>query len=120
MIELALIALALLLVAACGAFVAAEFAFVTVDRAAVERAVEGGDSRARHVREGLRTLSTQLSAAQLGITLTNLLIGFLAEPAIADLIHGPLESVGVTGTAATTVSLIIALSLSTGVTMVFG
>src|SRR5215211_496844 len=120
MIEVLLITLALLLVAACGTFVAAEFAFVTVDRASVERAAEAGDRRARGLREALRTLSTQLSAAQLGITLTNLLIGFLAEPAIADLIDGPLESVGVSGTAATSVSLVVALVLSTGVTMVFG
>src|SRR5215218_4249023 len=120
MIEVLLITLALLLVAACGTFVAAEFAFVTVDRASVERAAEGGDRAAGGVREALRTLSTQLSAAQLGITLTNLLIGFLAEPAIADLVHGPLKSIGVTGGAATSVSLVIALSLSTGVTMVFG
>src|SRR5215210_2050404 len=120
MIEVLLIALALLLVAACGTFVAAEFAFVTVDRASVERAAAAGDRRARGVREALGTLSTQLSAAQLGITLTNLLIGFLAEPAIADLLDRPLESAGVSGTAATSVSLIIALVLSTGVTMVFG
>jgi CBS domain containing-hemolysin-like protein len=110
----------LLLVAACGAFVAAEFAFVTVDRGSVERAAETGDGAARGVREALRTLSTQLSAAQLGITVTNLLIGFLAEPAIAQLIEGPLDSIGVSGAAATSVSLIIALVLATGVTMVFG
>jgi CBS domain containing-hemolysin-like protein len=120
MTEVLLILCALGLVAACGAFVAAEFAFVTVDRGSVERAAEEGDAQARGVRDALLTLSTQLSAAQLGITLTNLLIGFLAEPAIADLIAGPLASAGVTGAAATTVSLIIALALSTGVTMVFG
>ena len=42
----------------------------------------------------LRSLSTQLSGAQVGITVTNLAIGFLAEPAIADLIDGPLTAVG--------------------------
>jgi CBS domain containing-hemolysin-like protein len=120
MTQALLIVLALGLVAACGAFVAAEFAFVTVDRGSVERAAEEGDDKARGVRDALHTLSTQLSAAQVGITLTNLLIGFLAEPAIADLIHGPLGSIGVTGAAATTVSLIVALTLSTAVTMVFG
>ena len=45
----------------------------------------------RGVQKALRTLSTQLSGAQVGITVTNLAIGFLAEPAIADLIDGPLE-----------------------------
>lgn len=121
MIELLLLlAAALVLVVACGAFVAAEFAFVTVDRATVERAVEDGDAGARGVAVALRSLSTQLSGAQLGITLTNLLIGFLAEPAIADLIDAPLESAGVPEGAVTGVALVIALTVSTGFTMVLG
>ena len=49
MIEVLLIVAALALVAACGAFVAAEFAFVTVNRPAVERAAEEGDSQAAGV-----------------------------------------------------------------------
>jgi len=120
MVEVLLILASLLLVAVCGAFVAAEFAFVTVDRASVERAAEDGDVKARGVLAALRTLSTQLSGAQVGITVTNLLIGFLAEPAIADLIDGPLESAGISGAASTGVSLVIALILATSFTMVFG
>ncbi len=120
MIELLLIGAALLLVAACGAFVAAEFSFVTVDRVAVEEAAESGDKPAAGVLEGLRTLSTQLSAAQVGITVTNLSIGFMAEPAIARLIDSPLESIGVPGGAVDGVAIAIALILATGVTMVFG
>ena len=49
------------------------------------------------LQQALRTLSTQLSGAQVGITVTNLAIGFLAEPAISDLIDGPLEALGVPG-----------------------
>lgn len=120
MIEVALLVLGLLLVAACGAFVAAEFALVTVDRAAVERAAEGGDKRAAGVSAALRRLSTELSSAQVGITLTNLMIGFLAEPAIADLIRPSLEAAGITGAASTGISLVIALVASTAVTMIFG
>ncbi len=120
MIEVLLILVTLVLVAACGGFVAAEFAFVTVDRASVERAAEQGDRKAQGVRTALESLSTHLSAAQVGITLTNLLIGFLAEPAIGDLLAGPLASVGVVGATSTGVSLVIALVLATGVTMVFG
>lgn len=93
MIEVLFLAGSLALVVACGVFVAAEFSFVTVDRPSVERAAEQGDVRAGGVLRALSSLSTQLSGAQLGITLTNLLIGFLAEPTIADLIDGPLESV---------------------------
>jgi CBS domain containing-hemolysin-like protein len=120
MIEALLIVAALVLVVACGAFVAAEFALVTVDRATVEREAEAGDRKARGVLAALRTLSTQLSAAQVGITVTNLTIGFLAEPAIADLIRGPLERVGVPGAASTAVSLVIALVAATAFTMIFG
>jgi CBS domain containing-hemolysin-like protein len=120
MIEVLLIVVALLLVAACGAFVAAEFAFVTVDRASVERAAETGDPKARGALVALRSLSTQLSAAQLGITVTNLVIGFLAEPSIARVIDGPLQSVGLSQTAAEGVALVIALALATTFTMVFG
>jgi len=119
-IEVLLLVVAFLLVVACGAFVAAEFAFVTVDRSSVERAAAGGDVRARGAATALRSLSTQLSGAQLGITLTNLLIGFLAEPSIADLIDGPLEAAGVPSGAVTGVALVIALTLSTGFTMVLG
>ncbi len=120
MIELLLIGIALALVVACGAFVAAEFAFVTVDRSTVDRAAESGDRSARGVQHALRHLSTQLSGAQVGITVTNLLIGYMAEPAIADLVSGPLESIGVPEGAVPAIALAIALILATGVTMIFG
>ena len=51
-----------------------------------------GDRQAQGVRTALRSLSTQLSGAQVGVTLTNLVIGFLAEPAIAKLLETPLSS----------------------------
>jgi CBS domain containing-hemolysin-like protein len=120
MTELLLLLAALLLVVACGVFVAAEFALITVDRNAVDRAAEAGDRRAAGVAHALRTLSTQLSGAQLGITVTNLAIGFLAEPAIARLVDGPLESAGLSDGAARGVAVVIALVLATATTMVFG
>ncbi|GHJ61244.1 membrane protein [Nocardioides sp. OK12] len=111
---------ALFLVIACGVFVAAEFALVTVDRTKVEQAAADGDAAAVGVQSALRSLSTQLSGAQVGITLTNLGIGFLAEPAIADLIDEPLGAAGVPDGAVTPVALAFALSVSTVVTMLFG
>lgn len=110
----------LLLIVASGVFVAAEFSFVTVDRAAVDRAASAGDPRAQGVRRALRSLSTQLSGAQVGITVTNLAIGFLAEPAIADLIVGPLTRAGVPPGAVRPVSLAVGLTISTLLTIVFG
>ncbi|MGH3334646.1 MAG: hemolysin family protein, partial [Nocardioides sp.] len=99
---------------------AAEFAFVTVDRSKVDQAAAEGDAGAIGVQRALRSLSTQLSGAQVGITVTNLAIGYLAEPAIAELIDGPLEALGVPSGAVRAVSVTIALTLSAGLTMIFG
>lgn len=120
MIELLFVVISLLLVLACGLFVAAEFAFVTVSRSRVERLAREGDRQAAGVLSGLRSLSTQLSGAQIGITITNLAIGFLAEPAVADLLREPLSKVGVEGAVLTTISLALAIAVATIVTMLFG
>src|SRR6188472_2529574 len=102
---------ALLLIVACGVFVAAEFAFVTVDRSKVDQAAADGDTVAQGVQQALRTLSTQLSGAQVGITITNLAIGYLAEPAIAEIIDGPLAAVGIPEGAVTPVAVAVGLTL---------
>lgn len=120
MTEWLLLATSLLLMLACGVFVAAEFSFVTVDRATIERDAEAGDTGAQGTLLALRTLSTQLSGAQLGITITNLAIGFLAEPAIGSLLHDPLESAGLEGGALKGVAYAVAILLSTVVTMLVG
>jgi CBS domain containing-hemolysin-like protein len=115
-----LLGIALLLVLACGGFVAAEFAFVTVDRAAVARAAAEGDAKAQGVQQALRSLSTQLSGAQVGITLTNLAIGFLAEPALARVLEGPLADAGVADNAVHGVALAVGLVSATLLTMLLG
>ncbi len=120
MIEWLLVLVGILLVLACAAFVAFEFSLVTVDRPTVEREVAAGVRGSAGVLAALRTLSTQLSGAQLGITVTNLAIGFVAEPSIAALLRGPLESAGLSGGAARSVSITLALVLATALTMVFG
>jgi CBS domain containing-hemolysin-like protein len=120
MVELLLVLVSAALILACGGFVAAEFSFVTVDRSTVDREAEAGDKRAIGVRSALRSLSTQLSAAQVGITITNLLIGFLAEPSISALLEGPLGSLGISDGAVAGVALLIGFILANGLTMVFG
>lgn len=118
--EWVLLAVSVGLMLTCGLFGAAEYSLVTVDRAAVERAAAAGDKAAEGVRAALRTLSTQLSGAQIGVTLTNLIIGFLAEPAIATLIDGPLESTGLPERWVPGVAVTIGLALATIATMLFG
>ncbi len=120
MTEVAYLVISLLLVAACGVFVAAEFSLVTVDRRAVDRAAEAGERGAHGVQSALRSLSTQLSGAQVGITVTNLAIGFLAEPAIAGLLQEPLLAAGLPESAVRPVSIGIGLLVATLLTMLFG
>jgi len=107
------------LVLACGVFGAAEYSFVAVDRSQVESAAES-DRRAAGVRQALRHLSTQLSGAQVGITLTNLVLGFLAEPSISHLLRPPLRGLGITGETVESVSVALGLVIATVVTMLFG
>lgn len=118
--EWLLLGVSVVLVLLCGIFAAAEYSFVAVDRAAVERAANQGDRSAQGVRTALRSLSTQLSGAQVGVTLTNLAIGFLAEPAIARLLRGPLTAAGVPEGAVPGISVTLGLVLATVATMLFG
>src|SRR3954463_15878937 len=115
-----LLATALVMIVGCGVFVAAEFSFVTVDRSKVEQLAAAGDARAQRLQRSLRSLSTQLSGAQVGITITNLAIGYLAEPAVADLIDDPLAALGVPEGAITPIAIGIGLAVGTFLTMLFG
>ncbi len=98
-------------------FVAAEFSLVTVDRATVDAKAQAGDATARTIRKALRQLSFQLSGAQLGITITALLTGYLAEPALARLFRPALEFFG---GSADRVATFLALALATVLSMLFG
>ena len=115
-----LLGVSVALVLACGVFGSAEYSFVAVDRGRVERAAAAGDRRAAGVVEALRRLSTQLSSAQIGITLTNLGLGFLAEPAIAGLLKGPLHGAGLSPDTSDGVAVALGLALATVFTMLFG
>ena len=108
-----------LLIAVNGIFVAAEFALVAADRSRVDGLAEQGSRRARLVQSLLHHLSFQLSGAQLGITVTSLLLGFLAEPVIAELIQ-PLLEPFIGASAVRAVSVAIALLIATVVQMVAG
>ncbi|MFJ6163731.1 hemolysin family protein [Micromonospora orduensis] len=99
-------------------FVAAEFALVTVDRAEIDRRAAAGDQAALTVRTALRELSFQLSGAQLGITITALLTGYLAEPALARIFTPVLRPVA--GDGAERFTPFLALALATLLSMLFG
>ncbi|GAA2978867.1 hemolysin family protein [Streptomyces fulvorobeus] len=117
---LLLLAAAFLLILANGFFVAAEFGLVTVERADAERAAAEGDRRARTVVAALRELSFQLSGTQLGITITSLVVGMLAEPALARLLAGPLTATGLPAGAVPGAGVVIGMLLAAAVQMVIG
>ena len=111
---------AVLLTAGTAVFVAAEFSLVALDRPTVQRAIDRGDSRARVVLQSLKQLSTQLSAAQVGITITTLVVGYLAQPSIGSLLSVPLEAVGLGEGAVRALSSALALVIATVFSMIFG
>jgi CBS domain containing-hemolysin-like protein len=117
-VALSLIA-ALVLVAANAFFVAVEFSLVATDRTQVELDAARGDRRAALVARALSRVSFHLSGVQLGITLCSVILGFLAEPAVAKLLRPLLDDVLSPGQART-VSLALALALATVVQMVVG
>jgi CBS domain containing-hemolysin-like protein len=119
-VEWILLGVSAVLMIACGLFVAAESSFLAVDRPLVERRAASGDRGAQGTLLALQSLSTQLSGAQLGITITNLTIGFLAEPALGTLLRGPMAAVGTPDAMIHTVAYGIALVVSTIVTMLVG
>ncbi|MFC5147703.1 hemolysin family protein [Streptomyces aureoversilis] len=119
MTEVVLLVVALLLTLACAVFVAAEFSLTTVERADLERAAERGERGAAGAVEAVRSLTFQLSGAQLGITVTGLIIGMVSKPSIAALLTGPMKAVGL-GAAASSTALVLATVLSTVVLMVVG
>ncbi|NJP78360.1 HlyC/CorC family transporter [Streptomyces sp. AA8] len=119
-VSLLLLAAALLLILANGFFVAAEFGLVTVEKPEAERAAAGGDRRARTVVASLRELSFQLSGTQLGITITSLVVGMLAEPALGRLLTGPLAATGLPGGAAPGVAVVTGMLVASAVQMVIG
>ncbi len=119
MTEVLLLLLALALAVVCGVFVAAEFSLTTVQRPELERAARDGERGAAGALRAVRALSFQLSGAQLGITVTGLVIGMITEPSLARLLTGPLTAAGL-GAAAPGGALVLGTVVSSVVLMVVG
>lgn len=111
----------ILLTASTGLFVAIEFAMTGLERSTIEAHVrEKGDATAKAVARDHANLSFVLSGAQLGITVTTLAAGFLAEPVLGQYFTPLLELVGLGESASRTVAMILALVIATLLSMVFG
>ena len=114
----------LFFVVANGFFVAAEFALVKVRGTRLDTLIEKGNHRARVARHILDHLNHYLSACQLGITVASLILGWLAEPAVAQLLIAGVDALGfdISPDSAVThaVSLTIALVIVTVLHMTVG
>ncbi|MGA1532754.1 MAG: CNNM domain-containing protein, partial [Aquiluna sp.] len=89
-----LLVFGVLLVLGTGLFVASEFAIINVDKVDLESRKADGEKGLELPIKAVSTTATQLSSAQLGITLTTLLTGFVAEPALSRLLTPWLSSFG--------------------------
>ena len=110
----------LAIIAANGYFVAQEFAYMSVDRARLAARAEAGDAAAQRALKVTRRTSFMLSGAQLGITVTGLLVGYVAEPLVGQSLGVLLGGVGVPAAVGISVGTVLALVLATVIQMIFG
>ena len=110
----------LVITAATGYFVAQEFAYMAVDRSRLKARAAAGDKAAGRALDVTRRTSFMLSGAQLGITVTALLVGYVAEPLVGKSLGTALGGVGVPTGVGIVVGTVSALLLSTFVQMLFG
>lgn len=103
--------LTVFLLAANAFFVGSEFALISARRDRLEALAEQGKKRANTVIRAGEQLSQMLAGAQLGITICSILLGRVAEPAVAHLLEKPFAMAGVSGPVLHTVSFVIALAL---------
>ena len=108
------------IIVACGFFVAQEFAYMSVDRSRIAALSAKGDAQATRVLNITKRTSFMLSGAQLGITVTGLLIGYVAEPLIGQSLGVILGATGIPPAVSVMVGTAGALILATIVTMIFG
>ncbi|MFI7276606.1 hemolysin family protein [Streptomyces sp. NPDC049879] len=101
-------------------FVGAEFALISVRRDQIEPRAERGERGARTVLWALQHLSAMMATAQLGITVSSLVLGAVAEPAIAHLLEPGFDALGVPHPLVHPIAFAIALALATYLHMLFG
>ena len=112
---------AVLLLMANAFFVAVEFALLASRATRLEPMVDGDDKRAAVALEAVRDLQPQLAGAQLGITMASLGLGFVAEPAVADVLESAIDLVvDVPSGVLHTISFVVALSIVVVLHMVVG
>ncbi len=110
----------MLLTIGTGLFVASEFSLVNLERSDLEARRERGERGLSNSIRALKKTSTHLSGAQLGITLTTMLTGFLVEPSLTHLLKPTLQSLGVSENLLEGVGLAISMFIATVVSTLIG
>jgi CBS domain containing-hemolysin-like protein len=110
----------IVLTAGTALFVAAEFSLTALERSTVDANARTGKRRDKLVQRAHRTLSFQLSGAQVGISITTLITGYLAQPLLAQLLKPVFTALSLTRSVADGLALALALLIATSVSMVFG
>ena len=118
--EWALLVIGIALTVGTGLFVASEFALVNLDRADLEARRDRGEPRLSMTIAALKSTSTHLSSAQLGITLTTLLTGYTLEPAFSMLLTPALTALRIPEAAVIPIATIVAVTLATLLSMIIG
>ena len=122
--ELGLVLLGLVVIAVIiainGYFVAQEFAYMAVDRPTLRAMAEKGNSGARRALKVTNRTSFMLSGAQLGITITGLMVGYVAEPLVGESLGRMLGVTGIPPAVGITIGTVFALVLAAVVQMIFG
>lgn len=108
------------IIAANGYFVAQEFAYMSVDRVRLQAQAKAGDAAAERALKVTRRTSFMLSGAQLGITVTGLLVGYVAKPLVGQSLGVLLGGAEVPPEVSITVATVLALAVATVVQMIFG
>jgi CBS domain containing-hemolysin-like protein len=110
------------LVGANGFFVAAEFSIVTVRKTRIDQMIAEGHRGAKAVRRAVSAPDRYISATQLGITMANLALGWMAEPALASVFEPALSFLPAHVATATahSIAVTIAFAIITAAEIVFG
>ncbi|MDN6624104.1 MAG: hemolysin family protein [Acidipropionibacterium jensenii] len=118
--DIAMLAVGVVLTAFTAIFVSSEFSLVALDQASVENHAARGDKGAARVLTAMKSLSTQLSGAQVGITLTTILLGYTAQSSAANLLTGALGDAGLARALATSIGVFAAAVIINVFSMLFG
>jgi CBS domain containing-hemolysin-like protein len=109
-----------LLVVGTGLFVASEFAIINLDRVDLESRRSAGEKGLDLSIRAVATTATQLSSAQLGITLTVLLTGFVSEPALSRILYPSLSNLGLSESGTEVFATVLAMTIATVASFLLG